>query len=194
MRNMIRFSFGLFSLMSFTLHTSALAPNSFPSGQDKTYKVDVSARANDLTLLSPQRTRFIAKHWENNILNGGLEIRKEDAHIIERIDKLYDIIDSTEPGDKRILYLSWSPLGAIREVLFLVVAEIDVEREKFVVKLVIQSPFWEPRQIESRHLKYALEDLVEDIEEVTLDMTELYGSDSRFRLAWLSWDTHEKGK
>ena len=92
----------------------------------------------------------------------------------------------------RMMYLCWSPRGAIREVLFLVVAEIDVEEEKFILKLVIQSPFWEPKQIESRHLKYAIEELVEDIEDVTLDMSQLYRKDARLSLAWVSWDTNQK--
>lgn len=169
----------------------ALTPSSFPSGKPKIYTFDRSNRASDLTLLSPERARFIGKHWENNIMNDGLEVRQEDIHILERIDELYEIIN-TRTNDMRMMYLCWSPRGAIREVLFLVVAEIDVEEEKFILKLVIQSPFWEPKQIESRHLKYAIEELVEDIEDVTLDMSELYRKDARLSLAWVSWDTNQK--
>ena len=179
-------------LVSFLLVGScALTPSSFPSGKPKIYTFDRSNRASDLTLLSPERARFIGKHWENNIMNDGLEVRQEDIHILERIDELYEIIN-TRTNDMRMMYLCWSPRGAIREVLFLVVAEIDVEEEKFILKLVIQSPFWEPKQIESRHLKYAIEELVEDIEDVTLDMSQLYRKDARLSLAWVSWDTNQK--
>jgi hypothetical protein len=167
---------------------SGLSPSSFPSGKQKTYNVNEYARASDLILLKPERTRFIAKHWENNILHGGMEIRNEDEHILQRIDELYDIIDGNDPTDKRLMYISWSPLGAVREILFMVVAEINIESETFAIRLMIQSPFWEPRQIESRHLKYAIEDLVDDLDEITLDLTELYETDERIRLSWLTWD------
>lgn len=177
-----------FSFLFFIVNTTGLTPNNYPSGKHKIYKANECAPASDLTLLNPERTRFIAKHWENNILHGGREIRKEDEHILRRIDELYDIITNSNNNYNPIMYISWSPLGAIREVLFLVVAEINIERETFAIQLVLQSPFWEPRQIESRHLKYALEDLVDGIEEATLDLTELYEKDWRLRLAWLTWD------
>ena len=173
------------------LQLDALIPTTFPSGKPKIFTFDKSARSRDLSLFSPQRTKFIAKHWENNILNGGLEIRKEDKHIIEGIDELYDIIDTTDTTDttdRRILYISWSPLGAIREVLFLVVVEIDAEEKKFIVRLVLQSPFWEPKQIESCHLKYALEDLVNGIDNVTLDLSQLYRKNKRISLSWMLLD------
>jgi len=160
----------------------ALIPTTFPSGKPKIFTFNKSSRKSDLLLLTPQRTKFIAKHWENNILNGGLEIRKEDKHIIEGIDELYNIIDK---NDSQILYISWSPLSVIKEVLFLVVVEINVEENKFIVRLVLQSPFWEPKQIESCHLKYAIEDLVDDIDNITLDLSELYRTNKRISLSWM---------
>lgn len=187
----VKYVFRLFFIVNLFSQTYGLTPSSFPSGKPKKYTVDVSDRASDLTLLDEKHTRVIAKHWENNIMNGGLEIRKEDKHIIERIDELYEIIGKTEMGDKSVMYLSWTPRGAIREVLFLVVIKIDVDQEKFVVRLVVQSPFWESQQIESRHLKYALEDLVDELDEVTLDFTELYAKDPRISLSWVTWNNEK---
>jgi hypothetical protein len=178
----------LFLIVNLVSQIYGLTPSSFPSGKPKTYTVDLSDRASDLTLLDKKHTRVIAKHWENNIMNGGVEIRKEDKHIIARIDELYEIIDTIDRGDDSIMYMSWTPRGALREVLFLVVIKIDVEQEKFVVQLVLQSPFWEPQQIESRHLKYALEDLANKIDGVTLDFSQLYARDSRITLSWLTWN------
>ena len=175
----------VFLFFFFIVNVAGLSPSSFPSGKHKTYNVNEYSRANDLTLLKQERTRFIAKHWENNILHDGMEIRNEDQHILQRIDELYDIIDSNYQNDKRLMYISWSPLGVIYEILFLVVAEINIESETFVIRLVLQSPFWEPRQIESRNLKYALEDLVDGLD-ITLVLTELYETDERIRLSWVT--------
>ena len=43
---------------------------------------------------------------------------------------------------------------------------------------------WEEKQIKSIHLKYALEDLTEDIEDLNLDLTYLYENDKRYKLDW----------
>lgn len=178
----------LFSTLLLIANSLALMPNNLPSGKGKIYKVNKYAPASDLVLLPPNRIRFIAKHWENNILHTSKEIRYEDEHIIYRIDELYDIIDNNHPNDKRFMYLSWSPIGAIREILFIVVAEINVECKTFVIRLVLQSPFWESRQIESKYLKYALEDLLHGNDKIALDLSELYSNDRRISLEWLTLD------
>jgi hypothetical protein len=176
------------SFIFFIVNTNGLTPSNYPSGKHKIYNPNSCAPSSDLILLNRERTRFIAKHWENNILHCGREIRKEDEHILRDIDELYDILRHNDAFDKRIMYISWCPLGAIREILFLVVAEINIENNTFAIQLVLQSPFWESRQIESRYLKSALEDLVDDLDDISLDLTELYEKNRRLRLEWVSWD------
>jgi len=128
---------------------------------------------------------FIAKHWENNILNTALEIRKEDEHVLQDIDEFYSIVKSDCESNKKNIYISWSPKCAIHEILFIVVAEINMDDKKFIIKHLVQSPFWDSKQIESRHLKYALEDLVSDFDELSLDMRELYEKNMRIALDWM---------
>ena len=166
--------------------TSAIKPSCFPSGKPKVFTVDKFSRTNDLTLLDPARSMFIAKHWENNILHTALEIRKEDEHLIQHIDDLYRIVNSDDENDNGRIYISWSPRCVVHEILFIVVAEINVVNKTFVIKHVLQSPFWESKQIDSRHLKYALEDLLRDFDELTLDISELYTKNTRLVLDWVA--------
>jgi len=160
----------------------SLNPIHLPSGNNREYRINPVSRANDLNLLTPSKARFIARHWENNIMSSGKEIMKEDTHIIRRIDDLYRIIED----DNSNIYMSWTPKGVTKDVLFIIVGEINHDKKEFVIIMVIQSPYWETCQIESDHLKYALEDLIGGIDGITLDMTYLYARDPRFRLSWLT--------
>jgi len=166
--------------------TSALKPSCLPSGKPKVFTVDKFSRINDLTLIDPGRSKFIAKHWENNILHTALEIRKEDEHLLQQIDELYRIVNSNDGNDKSHIYISWSPRCVVHEILFIVIAEINVGNKTFIIKHVIQSPFWESKQIESRHLKYALEDLLNDDDALALDMSEIYKKNKRVELDWVT--------
>jgi hypothetical protein len=160
----------------------SLKPINLPSGNNREYSIDPISRKNDLNLLSPYKARFIARHWENNIMSSGKEIMKEDVHIIRRIDELYKIIDDNNSN----IYMSWTPNGVTKDVLFIIVGEINHTKNEFIITMVIQSPYWDTSQIESEHLKYALEELIGGIDDVTLDMTYLYTRDPRFRLSWLT--------
>jgi hypothetical protein len=170
-------------LLIFFLSTVlSLNPIDLPSGNNREYRINPISRANDLNLLTPCKARFIARHWENNIMSSGKEIMKEDAHILLRIDDLYRNIED----DNVNIYMSWTPNGVSSDVLFVIVGEINHDEKDFVITMVIQSPFWDSCQIESEHLKYALEELVGGIGGVSLDMSYLYANDSRFRLSWIS--------
>jgi len=137
---------------------------------------------NDLNLLTSSKARFIAKHWENNILNSGLEIMDEDVHVLNKIDELMEIIAK----ENNYIYISWTPSSLIKEVLFIIVGETKPDKNEFVIKLIVQSPFWDSKQISSEHLKYAIEELIYGIDNVYLNMTYLYDNDLRYKLSWVT--------
>ena len=96
---------------------------------------------------------------------------------------------NTHRSEKDI-YMCWKPKSnqGIQSVLFIIVAEIDKENKKFVIKQLVPSPTWSPEQIESNELKLALIDM-NDINNCTeLDMSYLYQHDLRYRLAWATWN------
>ena len=137
---------------------------------------------NDLNLLTPSKARFIAKHWANNILNSGLEIMAEDVHVLNKIDELMGLIAK----ENNYIYISWTPSSLINEVLFIIVGETKSDKKEFVIKLIVQSPFWDSKQISSENLKYAIEELIYGIDDVSLNMTYLYDNDLRYKLSWLT--------
>jgi hypothetical protein len=164
------------------VNTRSLNPIGLPSGNQKKYTINSLSRANDLNLLTPSKARFIAKHWENNILNSGLEIMDEDVHVLNKIDELMEIM----ARENNYIYISWSPSSVINEVLFIIVGETNAEKNEFVVKLIVQSPFWNPKQISSENLKYAIEELIYGMDNVYLNMSYLYDNDLRYKLSWLT--------
>jgi len=132
--------------------------------------------------LTPSKARFIAKHWANNILNSGLEIMTEDVHVLNKIDELMGLTAK----ENNYIYISWTPSSLINEVLFIIVGETKSDKKEFVIKLIVQSPFWDSKQISSENLKYAIEELIYGIDDVSLNMTYLYDNDLRYKLSWLT--------
>jgi hypothetical protein len=132
--------------------------------------------------LTPSKARFIAKHWENNILNSGLEIMNEDVYVLNKIDELMGLTAKKN----NYIYMSWTPSSVIDEVLFIIVGETMSDKKEFVIKLIVQSPFWDSKQISSENLKYAIEDLIYGIDNVSLNMTYIYDNDLRYKLSWLT--------
>lgn len=162
---------------------SAIKPNNLPSGQPKKYWSNKKNKAYDLKTISYSHASVITKHWLNNILNFK-KICKEDEHIVERINKLEAYIQ--EHRSFTDMYLAWMPQGVMKDVLFIVVNKIDPFNKNVKVMMVIQSPLWEPTQIESEELKESLEALAASTNS-TLDLSYLYQTDSRYKLAWKNW-------
>ena len=169
-------------LLFFFIGAWSLNPIGLPSGNQKKYTINPTSRVNDLNLLTSSKARFIAKHWENNILNSGLEIMDEDVHVLNKIDELMEIISK----ENNYIYISWTPSSLIKEVLFIIVGETKPDKNEFVIKLIVQSPFWDSKQISSEHLKYAIEELIYGIDNVYLNMTYLYDNDLRYKLSWVT--------
>ena len=160
----------------------SLKPMGLPNGNNRKYYVNKKNRVDDLKLITPSKITFIIKHWENNILQTSKEIRIEDKYILDKIDLIKDYIKNTTRKD---MYFAWMPKSVYKDVVFIVICDINMENNSFNVKYILHSPFWEDKQIKSIHLKYALEDLIEDIEDFELNLTYLYDNDKRYKLDWL---------
>ena len=204
--------FWLFSASS--LHyLFSLSPGRLPNGKLRTYRSSIPP-SKDLYKISSAQASLISKNWlqnivvtifqqqrnnlekkiknkknnqENKIISSGL-FELEDAHIVTSINQLEGYIN-THRSEKDI-YMCWKPRSneGIQSVLFIIVAEIDKENKKFIIKQLVPSPTWTPEQIESNQLKLALIDM-NDINNCTeLDMNYLYQHDLRYRLAWATWN------
>ena len=81
------------------------------------------------------------------------------------------------------------------DVLFIIVAYILAEKQEFVIRHLVQSPFWDPSQIDSNELKIALEDQNCKNNCTTINLEYLYENDLRYKLAWAVWNlTLDKDK
>ena len=168
-------------IFSYFFLVYSLIPMGLPNGNNRKYYINKKNRVDDLRLLTPSKVNFIIKHWENNILQTSKEIRIEDKYILDKIDMMKHYIKNTSRKD---MYFAWMPKSVYNDVVFLVICDINMEENAFNVKYILHSPYWEEKQIKSIHLKYALEDLTEDIEDLNLDLTYLYENDKRYKLDW----------
>ena len=174
---------------------NSLKPNKLPSGNNKKFEPNKSERNKDLKLMSAANVNLLTKHWLNNILSCSKEINPEDKYIIQQIDDINEYIKyntrkqytKTNDSNMKNIYIAWCPKGYFKEILFIVVGELLLEERKFCIKYVLHSPFWEKSQIDSIHLKYALEDLFDNIENLILDFSYLYDNNERYKLSWMDW-------
>ena len=136
----------------------------------------------------------------------------DDLHIVSCIQELQKDIEESQKklftswvdtlnindNAKPIIYFAWKPksLQGFNEVLFLVVAilvkepcEPDSDEQCFYldVKNVIQSPFWDEKEINSIYLKRSLIDQNNFTNETILRFDKLYETNLRYRLAWETW-------
>ncbi len=154
-----------------------LMPSRLPNGEVRRYVVNKEAPSSDLFAVERKEACIIAKHWMNNIAVQP-EVPQEDAHIVERIDRLCDFAESDE--DERNVYLVWMPKGVMRDVLFITIINVGVH---LTVCLLVPSPYWDSTQIDSHKLKEALHHLACE-SGYSLDLTFLYKNDVRYKLAW----------
>ena len=173
----------------------ALKPPKLPSGHNKKFEVNKSERNKDLKLMSAANVNLLTKHWLNNILSCSKEINPEDKYVIQQIDDINEYIryntrkiySKTNDCNMKNLYIAWCPKGYFKEIIFIVVGELLLEERKFCIKYVLHSPFWDSSQINSVNLKYALEDLINNIDDFKVDFSYLYENDERYKLSWIDW-------
>ena len=150
----------------------------------------------------------------SNDLSPSGEFVYDDLHIVSCIQELQRDIEESQKklftswvdtlnindNAKPIIYFAWKPksLQGFDEVLFLVVATLvkepcepdsDSDEQCFYldVKNVIQSPFWDEKEINSIYLKRSLIDQNDFTNETILRFDKLYETNLRYRLAWETW-------
>ena len=156
----------------------------------------------DLTKITHSQASLISKNWLENIL---IEINSQnkgelpsklfelqDAHIVSGINQLENYINYHR--SEKDIYLSWMPFAnkpkniKNKTSLFLIVAELDENNKKMIVKQLVQSPSWDPSQIPSCKLKKALIDFTNQFNSFEIDFNYLYEHDLRYKLSWSIWD------
>ena len=185
----------IFLLFGLVNEIYTLKPGSLPSGNKKIFQPNKLERNKDLILVSPSNINLLTKHWLNNILACSKEIEPEDKYVIEQIDHINeyvknntrDIYTKGNNSNVKNLYIAWCPKGHFKEIVFIVVGEILLEERTYLVKYILHSPYWDSTQIDSVHLKYALEDLINNVDVLSLDLSYLYENDERYKLSWINW-------
>jgi hypothetical protein len=158
----------------------------------------------DLKLLASSQALRISKSWMQNIIEDYLDYTNftfenqlenkscsmiTDFHILDSINSLEKIIKENDIND--LFFFAWIPetIYSYEQVLFLIVAENCTS--KFKIKLLVQSPFWNPSQIESVHLKNSLEEISLHYGFINIDLEFLYKHDLRTKMVWSSMNLNK---
>ena len=151
----------------------------------------------DLKLIASSQALIISKSWMQNIIQDYLDYKNfnfenqlenksctmiTDFNILDSINSLEKIIKEDDKDD--LFFFAWVPktIYSYEQVLFLIVAENCTN--KFKIKLLVQSPFWNPSQIESINLKNSLEEISLHYGFVNIDLDFLYKHDLRIKMVW----------
>ena len=189
--------------------TSSLMPKRLPNGKPYKYTANIQDRTSDLKVIKPGQASLISRNWLQNIVADlvNRENKKlvnqvftdtgvyeyDELHIVSNINKLETYIqESYQQNGKEQghMFLAWMPKGVYgrEEALFIIVVEIHKINKEFIIKHVVQSPYWEPEQIDSNELRLALIDQNERNNCTTINLEYLYDQDLRFKLAWATWN------
>ena len=174
----------------------SLLPKKMPDGKSRKFIANKNNPCEDLKLITPQKAKLICTNWMENIIlsvkNNKKNIKNnfvyDDLHIVTNINKM-NIEIKKNITDKFKLYLSWEPnsLQGIKETLFIVVINIELQNKIMKIENIIQSPFWDNEQIESIFLKKALisQNKLNNITEI--DFNFFYNENIRYKLSWENW-------
>lgn len=197
-----------FILVSFPF-IYTLNPKKLPNGKPLKYVANKQSPSSDLELISPTQASLITKNWMENIVvsvfneeNKKLQEKTfssknifdyDDLHIVTNINQLEQYIQDSYTQsytDKKTLFLAWSPkeIHGQNNILFIIVAYILIQEREFVIRHLVQSPFWDPSQIDSNELKLALEDQNCKNNCTSINLDYLYENDLRYKLAWAVWN------
>ena len=185
----------------------SLKPHQFPNGKLVKFKINKESPRSDLIKIERGKASIITRNWlENIILEVFNDKRRakvdnmnknifdyDNLHIVSNINGLETSIQGTyqkKNKDKTNLFMAWYPEGnhGRKEVLFIIFLILYLDKKELVVEQIVQSPFWDPMQIDSKYLKFALEDLNKQHDDITLNLDHLYENDIRFKLAWSTWN------
>lgn len=187
----------------------ALMPKRLPSGKPYKYTANIQDRSSDLKVIKPGQASLITRNWLQNIVADLFNreskklINKEftkngiynydELHIVTSINKLESYIQESYNKDgkeKAHLFLAWMPKGMYgrNEAIFIIVAEIAPKTQEFIIKHLVQSPFWDQEQIDSNELRLALIEQNSHNNCTTINLEYLYEQDLRYKLAWATWN------
>ena len=189
------------------LLSHGLNPKRLPNGKIIKFQSNFKHPESDLKIITPGSASIISRNWLQNIVvdvfskeNSKIKNNQfsktnifdyEDLHIVTGINKLESYIQESYENNegKKSLFLAWSPRGehGRTEVLFIIVVQIHIIKREFIIRHLIQSPFWDPSQIDSNELKKALvaQNILNNCTQINLEY--LYDNDLRYKLAWAVW-------
>ena len=202
----------IYSLLILCLNLSlsmTLMPKRLPNGKPYKYKANMQDRSSDLKVIKPGQASLISRNWLQNIVadlfnreNKKL-INKEftkteiynydELHIVTSINRLESYIQESynlQGKERAHIFLAWMPKGmhGREEALFIIVAEIAPKEQEFIIKHLVQSPFWDQEQIDSNELRLALIEQNERNNCTSINLEYLYEQDLRYKLAWATWN------
>ena len=175
-------------LLYFSLiFTDSLKPIKLPSGQDRVYKYNRRHPEFDIKKITPMEASFISRHWLNNILEPK-KICEEDKLIVEKINSLEDFIQNqfTECKELNVNYLVWAPPYITNDILFIIVIETFGSND--ILRILINSPFWESRQISTEYLLESLKQY-SNSRNKTLNIDDFLENNVRYKLMWKNFKT-----
>ena len=163
-------------------YASSLKPSKLPSGKGRVYKYNRNYPETDLKRITPAEASFVSRHWLNNILQPK-QICEEDALIIENINGLEQLIQEqfTRHHELDMEYFVWTPQGITEDILFIIV--LEVRENKNILRMLINSPFWESKQINVDCLLASLKGAA-SIQNKTLDIQSFLSNNVRYKLIW----------
>ena len=205
---------GLFTTIMFCFpYTFGLNPKKLPNGRGYKYTSNKESRSSDLKVIKPAQAAIISRNWLQNIIadmfsstnqkrlndefNSNNMVNYDDLHIVTNINKLESYIHASyeeKTKNKKnyllLLFLAWMPKSrhGAKDALFIIVVEINSNTKEFIIRHLVQSPFWEPSQIDSNELRLALENQNEKQNCTTINLDYLYENDLRYKLAWATWN------
>lgn len=160
----------------------SLNPAKLPSGKDRVYKYNRNNPELDLKKITPMEASFISRHWLNNILQPK-KICEEDKIIVDKINSLEEFIQEqfTQHNELGVEYLAWAPQGITSDILFLIIMEKF--ESNYVLRILINSPFWESKQIGTECL---LESLTQYSKKNNkeLNIDDFLSKNIRYKLVW----------
>lgn len=168
-------------------YVCSLKPSKLPSGKDRIYKYNRKNPESDLKKITPMEASFISRHWLNNIVQPK-QICEEDELIVKNINTLEQSIQEYFTGSRETVleYLAWMPRGVTEDILFLVV--LESYENKNILRLLINSPSWESKQINVDCLLESLKSF-SSVQNKNLELQSFLSDNIRYQLMWRNFKT-----
>tara|TARA_B100000524_G_C23653973_1_gene371119 strand:+ start:2106 stop:2702 length:597 start_codon:yes stop_codon:yes gene_type:complete len=184
-----------FIIITLLVHPSWTLSNNFNHLNLKTYKSN-KIPYKDLTLISPLEAYTISQNWLENTVFNHFNHNLEKTfpftydNIFNDFIKLENYIKTHQRTND--IYMYWMPKSNNKYIksspLFIIVCEVNSSNTMLLIKQIIQSPFWDNKQISSDNLKISLTSYASQVESKDIDLTYLYKHDLKYKLSWATWN------